>query len=363
MNEKIEKIIVIIGLLAAIALSLSAHSLVLKEFMMPTYGNTMVHVATATELINSGYYPWEDYSYGGRIPNLYVPGYRFDLAQLVLLTGFPIDFASRFLVMLFAVLLPLSFFVLGRALFGEKAGVLCAFFASLAPEMLIYTIRPLPQAMGLAILPLALWTLLKNNRAGALVFAITLSLIHQESAVFFAGVAFAYGIAQYAVGKLGVRGDKKSANTALLAWLVCTITYLGWHFAVLGNLNLWDLAQFKYHEGGVVSSEFFFTHTGIVVSWLSIAGGVLLVLGFFASVRSRKEWHEALFLLAAFAVSLFAIKNDVVGLRVFMDRFLVYAQIVLIPLAAFAVLELYKIVSLAIRGELIISPRVFERRQ
>ena len=147
-------VLLAVGLL----LSLYTHSMVYQEWHMPTYGNTMIHVASARHLVEHGYYPLEnDYSYGGGVPNLYVPVYRFSLAEAVFLTGADYDAISRLFVMVFALLVPLGFFLLARQAFGEWAGVAAAFLASLVPELLIYTVRPLPQAMGLALLPIAFY--------------------------------------------------------------------------------------------------------------------------------------------------------------------------------------------------------------
>ena len=50
MNERLP----LAFLLAAVALSLYGHSMVFNEWVMPTYGNTMIHVASARHAIETG---------------------------------------------------------------------------------------------------------------------------------------------------------------------------------------------------------------------------------------------------------------------------------------------------------------------
>ena len=103
-------------LLLAVLLSLYSHSMVLDEFYRPTYGNTNVHTASEKHLIQHGYYPIQnDYSYGGGVPNLYVPLYRFFAAGFMGLSGLDFDFGNRLIVLFLAVLIPLGFFLLASA--------------------------------------------------------------------------------------------------------------------------------------------------------------------------------------------------------------------------------------------------------
>src|SRR3989338_6519820 len=177
-------------LLIAIAASVYSHSMVWKEFYYPTFGNTNLHVAFAQHILTHGEYPIQnDYSYGGGIPTLYVPGYRLLLAGTALIAG-NMDFAVRLLVMLFAVLLPVGFFLFTRELFGDVTGVAAAFFASLPAELLIYTVRPLPQALGLALLPFAFYAIAADKRKAAFALTIAIALIHQETIAFLAAGAF-----------------------------------------------------------------------------------------------------------------------------------------------------------------------------
>jgi len=327
-------------LTGALLLSLYTHSMVFSEWHMPTYGNTMIHVANARHLVEHGYYPLEnDYSYGGGIPNLYVPVYRFALAEAVFLTGADYDAISRLFVMMFALLVPLGFFLLARRAFGEWAGVAAAFLASLVPELLIYTVRPLPQAMGLALLPVAFYLMMTGKRAPALAAAFIISLVHQEAAVFLVGVAAAYFGLKLLEAALRWGVDKENfaldgnALTALLCALAGTAAYFAWHFFAMGNFDILSLAQFQHHEGNPVDYALLLTKTGKVVLALSIAGAFACAWAVYGKWKTRNINAE----LFAFGIALAgfgAIKNDVFGMRVFMDRFIVFLDLGLILLAA-----------------------------
>ncbi|MFH1199744.1 MAG: hypothetical protein V1708_01625 [Candidatus Micrarchaeota archaeon] len=432
-------------LAAAVIVSLYTHFMVFQEWTMPTYGNTFIHVASVRHAIEYGDYPRIDYSYGGGIPNLYVPFYRIFIANAALLTGLSIDFVSRMAVMLFALILPLAFYSLARRMFGVEAGLFAAFFASLPGELLIYSVRPLPQSLGMALLPIAFLAIYSEKTRVALFLSFSIALVHQEAAVFLAGVALGYFLlvmASFAAtylfgGWKAVNGaggqlpdffeQKRGARLAFYCFAVCAAAYLLWHFSVMNSFNIFELAQFKNHEGGIVSGESFFSKTGVVVIALSSLGLLLALRGmlrdFLAPFCVKEDWLEigestlvlalvsasAFFWLNGFSVSytaaaapyhgfnlwalssfgvpyaflnaglavllgivasvfvqasasrgalfeipafphyfafaifftgLFATQNHLVGIRVFMDRFLVYLQEPLVLLAALGAFSL-----------------------
>ncbi|OIO28870.1 hypothetical protein COX86_02435 [Candidatus Micrarchaeota archaeon CG_4_10_14_0_2_um_filter_60_11] len=332
-------------LLAAVALSLWTHSMVFNEFVMPTYGNTMIHVASSRELVETGQYPFaDDYSYGGGQPNLYVPVYRFAYAEAVMLTGLPFDLVGRLFVMLFAILLPLGFFVLCRELWGEWPAAAAALLASAVPELLIYTVRPLPQALGLALLPIAFYLIIKNNRIAALAATALVVLTHQEAGVFLVGCAFAF-FALKLLQALAAKAEKRKlaldapAKLAFACWLAGVAVYFGWHFFITGNLDVFGLAQFQNHEGGKVTADLLATKAGRAVLLLGALGAVA------ALVRVVRKPFEPLnaeyFALACAGAGLFACFNDLVGIGVFMDRFIVFLGVALIPLAALGAKKIF----------------------
>ncbi len=333
--------------ISAVALSLATHSIVFSEFVMPTYGNTMIHVATARHLVEHGEYPFEDYSYGGGIANTYVPLYRVSFAAGKVLTGLDYDTVGRLLVRLFAVMVPIGFLLAGRELFGDWAGLAAGFLVTTMPEYLIYTVRPLPQAMGLALLPFFVYAIAANKKTAAVLLAIGIALTHQEAGAFLAASAFAFfclDVARHYFEKKKF-GFSSEAGISFASWFAATVSYFAWHFFTAGNLHILGLAQFVNHEGAVVTLDFLYSKTGLLVLALSLIGLLLLFLKFSPTLRKKffpqqsKISANDTLVLAWLAVGLFAIKNDLFGLAVFMDRFVVYLQIPLVLLAAFALAE------------------------
>lgn len=317
-------------LLIAVVLSVYTHSMVFDQYYYPTYGNTNIHVASERELVESGYYPISnDFSYGGGIPNLYVPIYRFLASEIVFLSGEDFTLINRMLVMLFALLLPLGYYLLGRESFGEEAGLFAAVLVSLLPEMLIYTVRPLPQALGLALLPFAFYIVMRGKLIHALLASIAITWVHQEAGIFFVASVFSYACLSTILNSI----EKKRidvtphARVAFIAWLAGTLAYFAWHYYAVGNLNILELAQFKYHEGGVVTAQFVIDKTGLTVLIFGVIG---------ALAAASKKTEQKLFVFGVLLFSLFAIKNDLIGLQVFMDRFVVFLQIPLVLCAGFA---------------------------
>ncbi|MEM4254929.1 MAG: hypothetical protein QXR53_01210 [Candidatus Norongarragalinales archaeon] len=333
-----DKLLVYALLFIAVVTSLHSHSMVWKEWYYPTYGNTNIHVAFAQHILKHGEYPLQnDYSYGGGIPALYVPGYRLLLAGTTFVLQ-DVDFAQRMLVMLFAILLPIGFFLFAREVFDDFTGLAAAFFASLPAELLIYTVRPLPQGLGLALLPFAFYAIARNKRKTALLLTFAIAMVHQETIAFLAAGAFAFAalkvFSQFAQTRK-VAMPSESAWTALLCWALALIAYVGWHFIATGNANIFDIAQFSNHEGNPVGFDLFLEKNGLVLTAGSVLGFVLLAARNFFQPRDRE------LLLIALALAGFAfIKNDLVGVRVFMDRFIVFLQVPLVVLAAFAFKQL-----------------------
>ncbi|MFH1257369.1 MAG: hypothetical protein ABIG96_01935 [Candidatus Micrarchaeota archaeon] len=418
---------ILLLLLAAIAFSVFTHWMVMREWHMPTYGNTMIHVASARHTIEYQQYPLEDYSYGGGIPNLYVPFYRMLVASFAILTGFSLDLTSRILVLIFAILLPLGFYLLGRKLFGETVGMLSAFLSVLPGELLIYTVRPLPQAYGLVLLPFAFHAYYKRDWLLSVFLTFAIALIHQEAIAFLVGgIGMYFGfIILHMIWKVLISQPFDAAKHSQILKISFFIiifalaTYLLWQFVMIGHFNIFELAQFKNHEGNTTSMDLYLLKTGVLVSTFSLIGlfvcaaifvrfgirdlqiseelrnalvtflvfllaafgsyfvlnnfslsrnvslvsisfpfflgplegmeiaaislfagvvAVLMVKGFDHSKFYKSNSSSAyLFLFALFAAGFFAVKNDAIGLRVFMDRFLVYLQQPLVVLAALGI--------------------------
>lgn len=337
----------------AVAASLWSHSLVLKEFYMPTFGNTGMHAAPAHEFVETGYYPKIDsYSYGGGIPFLYVPLYRVLVGALVMLTGLSLEAVSRLSVMLVGALLPIAFYLLGRKAFNERVGLFAAFFSVLPAELLIYTVRPLPQALGMLLIPIVLWLLLERNWAGALIGSLALALTHQESALVLAGAVFVYGIALFLLSLKAAPEDekrkaqnerRKQAFIAIGCWAVMVAAYFAWQFVTVGHLNLFSTAQFVNHEGSAVGWTEVANQTGVVVQALFFVGLAAIAARIALRWKKKEKFlieNGELIALALTATCLVLIKNDLIGINVLMQRFIAYLDQAIVLVAAIGASEI-----------------------
>ena len=174
--------------------------------------------------------------------------------------------------------------------------------------------------------------------------------------MFFAGGAFAYGAAGAALNFARREKIDKRFILSLACWLVAVVTYLAWHFSMTGTIAFWELAQFKHHEGNVMEFGALMEKTGWVAPVLGVLGAIIAAAILFAkAAKTRQDAVEgsaagnaagnaardaALFGLVLFAAGIVLVKNDLVGLRVFMDRFLVYLQQPMLLLAGLGAAKL-----------------------
>lgn len=323
------------------ALSLWTHSLVLKEFYMPTYGNTGIHAAPIREFVETGVYSKEDhFSYGGGIPSTYVPFYRMGVAAFVMLAGVSVEASSRLWVMIVGALLPLGFYLLGKKVFGTEAGLFAAFFSAIPADLLVYTVRPLPQALAMALIPIALYLVLERKWLASIALTFFAIMTHQEAALYLVAVQF--GLAAFVlIERIWLFVSKKNesheaverkeiAMLAFVCWAVGVASYFGWHFLVTGGTDLLSMNQFVLHEGTAVGFNDVFGQLGTLLPWLAAAGAVVL------AARAAKGWPNAGELLAASAVisGIILIKNDLIGLNVLMQRFIAFLDQGIVLLAA-----------------------------
>jgi len=337
LNQKTE-----LALLAvAVALSLWTHSLVLKEFYMPTYGNTGIHAAPIREFVETGAYSKEDhFSYGGGIPSTYVPFYRIGVAAFVMLAGVSVEASSRLWVMIVGALLPLGFYLLGRKVFGSQAGLFAAFFSALPVDLLVYTVRPLPQALAMALIPIALYLVLERKWLASIALTFFVVMTHQESALYLVAVQFGLAALVFAerawlfACKKSGDGEaverKQVAMLAFACWGAGVASYFGWHFIVTGHTDFLSMNQFVLHEGTAVELNDVLSQLGTLLPWLAAAGALVL------AARAVKGVLRAGELLAASAViaGVILVKNDLIGLNVLMQRFIAFLDQGIVLLAA-----------------------------
>ena len=139
----------------------------ISNFVIPTWGNTMYHVGIERETINTGFYPQQELSYGGGFPNFYVPAYRLLVVALSTATGIDPMPMSGLVVLLLGAFCLLALYIVAFRLSGGNywVALFAAFFFLMSPDMTINTERPFPELMGLFILPVALYFVLREGLA------------------------------------------------------------------------------------------------------------------------------------------------------------------------------------------------------
>jgi hypothetical protein len=228
-----------------------------------------------------------------------------------------------------------------KQLLHASAAVCALFFLIISPEMTIFTIRALPELLGLFMLPLTLVFVLANRTEGAfklnayvalsVVFAAVTALTHQMTLLTLALVLAAYALTQIK--------NKNEFLKAFIPLVAVLAVYALWQVYTLHTVSILGLSQVKYHEGTPVdflASEFrvgFFERAGVLLLPFAAIGIAWL---------ERNKTNKRFLLYAWIIASLLLTKNDLLGIGIFMDRFLTFfieALIVAAGIGAFAVLH------------------------
>jgi hypothetical protein len=222
---------------------------VISNFVIPTWGNTMYHVGIERVTLETGHYPSEEISYGGGFPNFYVPGYRFLVVALSAATGIDPMPMSGLVVLLLSAFCLLAVCIVAYRMSGGNyfVALFAAFFFLMSPDITINTERPFPELMGLFILPMAMYFVLRADWPLATLMAIIMALTHQQSVLALACILGLYTVIQLAYAFLVSHNYKKVLMTAI-PWLAAGITMILWLMYSMGSMNITKIAQLTYHE-------------------------------------------------------------------------------------------------------------------
>jgi hypothetical protein len=319
----------------------SYHLNVLRGYVIPTYGNTLYHVGIERLTLESGYYPTQELSYNGGFPHFYVPAYRLLIASQSLLSGIDPMVVSGLVTITLSVAVFCIIYTFTKQLVHASAAVCALFFLIISPEMTIFTIRALPELLGLLMLPLTLVFVVANRIEGSfklnayvalsVIFAAVTALTHQMTLLTLALILAAYALTQVK--------NKNEFLKAVVPLVTVLAVYALWQVYTLHTVSILGLSQVKYHEGTPVdflASEFrvgFFERAGVLLLPFAAVG-----LAWLERNRTNKR-----FLLYSWVIaSLLLTKNDLLGIGIFMDRFLTFfveALVVTAGIGAFAVLH------------------------
>jgi hypothetical protein len=328
-------------IIALFGLFVSYRLNVLQGYVIPTYGNTLFHVGIERLTIESGHYPTQELSYNGGFPNFYVPAYRLLVASQSLFSRIDPMVMSGLLTITLAIAVFGVIYAFTKQLVHASAAVCALFFLTLSPEITIFTIRALPELLGLFMLPLTLFFILANRTGGpfqlnayvvlSVIAAAVTALTHQITLLTLALVLAAYALTQIK--------NKNEFLKAFVPLLTVVVVYALWQVYTLHTVSILGLSQVKYHEGTPVdflASEFrvgFFERAGVLLLPFAAIGLAWL---------ERNRTNKRFLLYSWIIASLLLTKNDLLGIGIFMDRFLTFfveSLIVAGGIGAFAVLQ------------------------
>jgi hypothetical protein len=302
----------------------------------------MYHVGIERLVIQTGFYPTEELSYNGGFLHFYVPSYRLFVSSLSLITGIDPMVMSGMVTIITSLAICGIIYAITKRASTPVAGVCALFLLILSPEMTIFSIRALPEILGLFTFPLTLYFILLNKGDKPFnlnvyvylsIFAASLTaLTHQMTLLTLALVLLIYGLTQLK--------NKAELFNALVPLAAAVVAYGIWQLYSLHTISVFGLAQVKFHEGmpvGLFESDYnvgFIDRAGFLPIPLFIIGMIYL---------EYKKADKRFLLYAWIFASLILTKNDLLGISIFMDRFLTFmveGMIVLGGIGAYAILEI-----------------------
>jgi hypothetical protein len=156
---------------------------------------------------------------------------------------------SGLVVLLLGAFCLLALFIVAFRMSGGNyyVALFAAFFFLMSPDITINTERPFPELMGLFILPMAAYFVLREDWPLATLMAITMALTHQQSVLALCGILGLYSVIQLAYAFLVSHNYRKVLMSAI-PWLAAGITMIFWLVYSLGSMNITKIAQLAYHE-------------------------------------------------------------------------------------------------------------------
>jgi len=299
----IKKYWYIVALILIIGIALWYRTGVIDSYIIPTYGNTMYHVGVERLTVTTQHYPTTEISYGGGFPNFYVPAYRLLIASMSTVTGIDVMVMSGLMTVLLAIMIILVMYVVAYRLTDNLyVALFAAFFFIMSPELTIYTIRPLPELLGLFLVPFTLYFVYKEKWLLAIFGAIITALTHQMTLLVLFSVIVLYAILQLIRAGWLYRGDKehkgayvkpfRTALSCLAPAVVACIAYGIWLIYSMGTIDILGIAQVVNHEGNTVDPGLFL-RMGVFVLLFFIIGLFFIGVKLLRSRRAPAAGAEA----------------------------------------------------------------------
>jgi len=323
---------------------------IIDNYVVPTYGNTMYHVGIERETILTQHYPNYELSYGGGFPHFYVPAYRLLISSMSVAPGIAPMVMSGLMTITIALFILLAMFAVALRLSDNLyVALFAAFFYLMSPELTIFTMRPLPEILGLFMVPFTLYFVIRKSWGLAAAGAAITALTHQMTLATLVAVIGAYMALQlaraglaYVKSKEGYMEPLKTALWCLAPVLAACLTYALWQVYSLGTLSIFGIAQVVYREGNVVDLPLFL-RTGVFVLPFFVIGLVFVLSRLRQNKPDNKKGEyvynitpdAALLVLAWVVITLLLTFNDWFGIHIFMDRFFTFFVQIAIIVAGF----------------------------
>ncbi len=365
---------VLIALILIILVALWYRMGIIESYIIPTYGNTMYHVGIERVTVDTGFYPKTELSYGGGFPNFYVPAYRLLIASMSVATGIDPMIMSGLMTIVLALFILLAIYVLTYQMSKNKyVALFSAFFFIMSPELTIFTMRALPELLGLFLIPLTIYFMMKKEWAFAIIGSIVTALTHQMTLATLVGIIGMYAVLQLAwAGWLYYR-SRKDTQVAYMdklkyaimcfvtAFMPCA-TYGLWQVYSLGTLSIFGIAQVVNKEGNVVDLPLFL-RTGVFVLIFFVIGLASILYNWWTARTEVKKPEETpaygfsldtnavLLIISWLVVTIVLMKNDLLGIHIFMDRFFTFFVMMAVIVAGYGMYAVLSAIDLDILKE------------
>jgi hypothetical protein len=297
------------------------------ERFLPTWDNAMLHAGRAVVIIQTGHYAEMELVFGGVTRTYHLPAYPALVAGISLLTGLDFAWTERLLTVALTALLAFAIYAVAKGVSGDwRAGVAAGILALSSVNLMTWGARNSPIGLGAVLLPLALYLLLARRTLAAVLFALVIALDHQPTLLVLVVCAFLFFLYEYlaSLKEAKPNAEKLFSNilhpdvrTASLAGLAAFLTYMAWHVRQTGLscLNFSCLPQFGAKEFG--KSIDFAEYFGRAPQSVALLGILLLP---FSRVPSRSKALAFAWLFSCVLL----VKNDLLGIGAFTERFLTY---------------------------------------
>jgi len=298
------------------------------ERFLPTWDNSMLHAGRAVFIMETGHYAEMEVVFGGVTPTYHLPAYPALVAGTAMLTGLDFAWTERLLTLLLTTLLAFAVYTIAKAIAGDwRAGVVAGMLAMTSVNLMTWGTRNSPIGLGNALLPIALYLLLERRTLAAVLCGLVIALDHQPTLLVFALSAFLFFLWEYLTNlqhATKLSAEKLFANimhpevlTTALAGLAAFFTYMAWHVRQTGLtcLNFKCLPQFGAKEFGK-SIDF--------VEYFSKTPQAIALLGFVLLPFSKAPTRNKALAFAWLFACILLVKNDLLGIGTFTERFLTY---------------------------------------